>query len=127
VDIALRRSEPVSVEGHPELLSVLLRNLVDNAVRYSTRGSSVNVDVAAVGKGATIHVVDEGPGVALEERARLGERFYRRLGTGQSGSGLGLSIVRRIAEIHSARLRFEEGDNAKGLRAIVEFRNAVAL
>jgi two-component system sensor histidine kinase QseC len=127
VDIELRRAEPVSVEGHPELLSVLLRNLVDNAVRYSARGSSVKVDVAAGGEGATIHVIDEGPGVALAERARLGERFYRSLGTGQTGSGLGLSIVRRIAKIHCARLRFEEGDNAKGLRAIVEFRNAVAL
>jgi two-component system sensor histidine kinase QseC len=126
VDIELRRSQPVSVEGHPELLSVLLRNLVDNAVRYSIRGSSVKVDVVAGGNGATIIVIDEGPGVAPEERARLGERFYRILGTGQTGSGLGLSIVRRIADIHSARLRFEEGDNAKGLRVIVEFRNAVA-
>ena len=120
VDIELRRSEPVSVEGHRELLSVLLRNLVDNAVRYSPRGSSVKVDVVAGEEGTTISVSDEGPGVAPEERARLGQRFYRILGTGQSGSGLGLSIVRRIAEIHSARLRFGVGEDGTGLRVFVE-------
>ncbi len=124
VDIELRRFEPVSVEGHRELLSVLLRNLVDNAVRYSPRGRSVNVEVLSSGEGATISVTDEGPGVAPEERTRLGQRFYRVLGTGQSGSGLGLSIARRVAEMHSARLRFEEGGNGKGLRVVVEFHSA---
>jgi signal transduction histidine kinase len=103
---------------------VLLRNLVDNAVRYSPHGTSVNVDVLSRSEGATISVTDEGPGVALDERARLGQRFYRVLGSGQTGSGLGLSIVRRIAEMHSARLRFEEGDNRKGLRVVVEFPRA---
>ena len=121
VDIELRRAEPVSVEGHAELLSVLLRNLVDNAVRYSSRGGSVNVDVVASGEGATLSVADEGPGAAPEERARLGQRFYRVLGSGQTGSGLGLSIARRIAEIHTAQLRFEEGDNGKGLRVVIAF------
>jgi two-component system sensor histidine kinase QseC len=84
----------------------------------------VNVDVLSSGEGATISVTDEGPGVAPEERTRLGQRFYRVLGTGQTGSGLGLSIARRIAEMHSARLRFEEGGNGKGLRVIVEFHRA---
>ena len=121
VDIELRRSGTVSVEGQRELLSVLLRNLVDNAVRYSPHGSSVKVDVLSGAEGAAISVTDEGPGVAPDERARLGQRFYRVLGTGQSGSGLGLSIAQRIAEMHCARLRFEEGDNGQGLRVIVEF------
>ena len=103
---------------------MLLRNLVDNAVRYSPHGTSVNVEILARGEGATISVTDEGSGVAPDERARLGQRFYRVLGTGQSGSGLGLSIVRRIAEMHCAPLRFEEGDNGKGLRVMVEFRSA---
>ena len=121
VDIELRRSNAVGVEGHRDLLSALLRNLVDNAVRYSPQGSGVHIDVVASGEGAAISVTDEGPGVPSDERTRLGQRFYRILGTGQSGSGLGLSIVRRIVEMHCAQLRFEEGDHGKGLRAIVEF------
>lgn len=120
VDIELRLPGHASVKGHRELLSVLLRNLVDNAVRYGPHGSSVHVDIVSSDVGATLSVTDEGPGVAPDERARLGQRFYRVLGTGQSGSGLGLSIVRRIAEMHSAPLRFEEGDG-KGLRVVVEF------
>jgi two-component system sensor histidine kinase QseC len=126
VDIELRRSDRVSIDAQRELLSVLLRNLVDNAVRYSPRGSNVKVDIVAAGKGAAISVTDEGPGVAANERARLGERFYRVLGTGQTGSGLGLSIVRRIAGLHCARLLFEEGDQGKGLRVIVEFPSTAA-
>jgi two-component system, OmpR family, sensor kinase len=126
VEIELRGPGPAPVKGHRELLSVLLRNLVDNAVRYSPHGSSVNVDVVSGDQGATLSVMDEGPGVTPDERARLGQRFYRVLGTGQSGSGLGLSIVRRIAEMHSARLRFEEGDG-KGLRVVVEFPRTAAI
>jgi two-component system sensor histidine kinase QseC len=126
VDIELRRSDPVSIDGQRELLSILLRNLVDNAVRYSPSGSNVKVDIVAARQGAAISVTDEGPGVAAQERARLGERFYRVLGSGQTGSGLGLSIVRQIAGLHSARLLFEEGDKGKGLRVIVEFPSTAA-
>jgi two-component system sensor histidine kinase QseC len=110
------------MEGHPDLLFVLLRNLVDNAIRYSPRGSSVQVHIAHTDDTASVAVSDEGPGIAPNERERIGRRFYRVLGTGESGSGLGLSIVRRIAEIHLAELRFEQGETGKGLRVIVEFR-----
>ena len=92
-----------------------------SAARYSPVGGSVCVDVAQAGNGARIRVTDEGPGIAPEEREKIGQRFYRILGTGQSGSGLGLSIVRRIVEMHAAQLRFEEGENRRGLRGVVEF------
>jgi two-component system sensor histidine kinase QseC len=122
VELELHGSQPVSMEGHPDLLFVLLRNLVDNAIRYSPRGSSVQVHIAHTDDTASVAVSDEGPGIAPNERERIGRRFYRVLGTGESGSGLGLSIVRRIAEIHLAELRFEQGETGKGLRVIVEFR-----
>lgn len=121
IEIELHGALPVSMDGHPDLLSVLLRNLVDNAIRYSPQGSRVTVTAARAADGATIAVTDEGPGIVPDERARVGERFYRVLGTGQSGSGLGLSIVRRIAEIHCAQLRFQQGENGKGLRVVVHF------
>jgi two-component system sensor histidine kinase QseC len=105
------------IEGHPELIAVLLRNLVDNAVRYGPAGGSVRVEL----RGASLSVIDQGPGIPPQERARVGERFYRLPGTEPSGSGLGLSIVERIAAIHGARVALEEGANGKGLRVTVAF------
>lgn len=129
VDIRLRGPASLFVDGYPDLLSVLLRNLVDNAVRYSPRGTTVSVDIERAPERARVVVSDEGPGIAPDERSRIGQRFYRVVGTGETGSGLGLSIVRRIAEIHGAQLRFEEGENAKGLRVVIDIpgRPTVAL
>ena len=115
VELAAPASAPV--QGHGGLLEVLLRNLVDNAVRYSPDGTTVRVQVGE----AALSVTDEGPGVASADRERLGQRFFRVLGSGQSGSGLGLSIVRRIAEIHGARLAFAEAPGGRGLRVSVGF------
>lgn len=121
IDIELQAADAARVSGHPELIAVLARNLIDNAVRYSPRGTTVRVDVAATKDCVRLAVTDEGPGVAPGERAKLGERFHRILGSGESGSGLGLSIVRRIAELHAARLEFANGDAGRGLRVSVEF------
>jgi two-component system, OmpR family, sensor kinase len=124
VEIELTDAQPVSVGGYPDLVCVLLRNLVDNAVRYSPPGASVRVDVARVGDRVRLSVTDQGPGIPPEARTRVGQRFYRVLGTGQTGSGLGLSIVRRIAEIHAAALAFDEPEKGKGLRVTVTFPGA---
>jgi len=122
VDIELAAGEGVSIMGHPELIAILLRNLVDNAVRYSPAGATVRVAVAPGVDGARVSVTDEGRGIAPEQRAKLGQRFYRIVGSGESGSGLGLSIVRRIAEIHAAKLAFDEPENGRGLRVTVAFQ-----
>ncbi|HWH42578.1 MAG TPA: ATP-binding protein [Usitatibacter sp.] len=120
VEVELIAPAAVGADGHADLLSILLRNLVDNAVRYSPGGGRVRVEIARIAAAARLTVSDQGRGIGPEDRARIGQRFYRVLGTGQTGSGLGLSIVQRIAEIHGARLRFEDGDHGKGLRVIVE-------
>jgi two-component system sensor histidine kinase QseC len=73
-----------------------VRNLLDNAVRYSPRGSVVNVTLDA----RSFTVRDNGPGIAPDALARIGERFYRPPGQTETGSGLGLSIVKRIAALH---------------------------
>lgn len=122
VEIELAEGGAVRTEGYPDLLSVLLRNLVDNSIRYCPGGGTVRVEVAGAGDTASISVTDNGPGIAPEERAKVGQRFYRILGTEESGSGLGLSIVRRIAEIHRAAVTLEEGPGGKGLRVTVVFQ-----
>jgi len=98
------------VQGDPDLLEVALRNLIDNAIRYSPAGREVAVAVRNDGEGRILCVQDNGPGVAVDELPRLLERFYRGSSTTAEGSGLGLTIVGRIAELHGARLELANRD-----------------
>lgn len=120
VDAALDAS-PAQIVGDPALVAILLRNLLDNAIRHGPAGTTVEVGVQAVAGGAELVVTDQGPGVPPEERDRLGERFHRVLGTGETGSGLGLSIVRRIAELHHAQVAFGAAPSGRGFAARVRF------
>jgi signal transduction histidine kinase len=122
IDISLEEGPPAEIQGHAALLSVLLRNLVDNAVRYTPPGGKVRVAVASSADSAILEVQDNGPGVPPAEIGRLGERFHRLAPPGESGSGLGLSIVLRIAELHGARVRFGAGLEGRGLGVTVELR-----
>ena len=124
VEIELDAPAPLEVSGTPDLLRVLMRNLIDNAVRYSPPHSVVTVSVRTGAR--TLTVQDQGPGVPADERANLGQRFHRVLGTGESGSGLGLSIVKRIADLHDARVEFGDAEGGTGLRVTVAFPAAAA-
>jgi len=95
--VAARAQESCVIDGDQALLAVLVRNLVDNAIRYSPRGARIRIAVAKEDGCTRLHVEDGGPGMSEEQLARLGERFFRVLGSDQVGSGLGWSIVRRIA------------------------------
>jgi two-component system, OmpR family, sensor kinase len=126
IDLGLSGAEPLSVSGDPEALRTLLRNLVDNAVRYSEDGGRVDVAIeaapgAAGAARARLTVTDSGPGIPPAERARVFDRFYRRAGTTPPGSGLGLAIVKAIAEAHGAELALEDGPHGRGLRVSVTF------
>lgn len=121
IDVGLEAGGGVTVAGDPVLLGILLRNLVDNAVRYNSAGGAVSVAVEQRDAGAVLVVEDNGPGIPAAERGRVTERFYRVLGSGEEGSGLGLSIVQRIAELHGAVLRLGEGRDGRGLRVEVVF------
>jgi two-component system sensor histidine kinase QseC len=121
VEAGLATGEAAQVAGDPVLLGVLLRNLLDNAVRYTPAGGEVDVSLRRTGGGVSLAVVDTGPGIPEAERSRVFDRFHRVLGTGEEGSGLGLSIVRRIADLHRARVALAAGPGGRGLRVEVLF------
>ncbi|CAB1369981.1 ATP-binding protein [Denitratisoma oestradiolicum] len=121
VELALEEGAPLAVRGEPVLLSVLLRNLLDNAVRYSPVGSRVRVRMDDAGDAACLSIEDQGPGIPAAERAHVLDRFYRIAGSRESGSGLGLSIVARIAQLHKARLELDDSSVGRGLRVSVHF------
>jgi two-component system, OmpR family, sensor histidine kinase QseC len=108
-------TEPCSVAGNETLLAVLVRNLVDNAVRYSPPSARVKVAVRQQAGQVVLSVEDSGPGLAEADRQRLGERFFRVVGSLDSGSGLGWSIVRRIAAVHRMGLEVERSVALGGL------------
>lgn len=121
IDIQLEEGVSVAVPCESALVGILMRNLIDNAVRYSPSGGEVRVAVAETAAGAEFTVVDQGPGIAPEQRALVWERFYRVLGSGEAGSGLGLSIVKRIADLHGAKAALSEGAGGKGVRVSIVF------
>lgn len=97
------QAEPV-IQGHPLLLSLLVRNLLDNAIRYTPAGSDVDLWLEA----NSLRIEDNGTGVSEADLQRLGERFWRPAGQEKSGSGLGLSIVRNIAHLHDMQIAFNQ-------------------
>lgn len=108
------------VQGNRSLLQVLVRNLVENAIRYTPAGGRIDIEIA----GSSIAVCDSGPGIPAEERERVLGRFYRvadQAREAPSGAGLGLSIVHRIAELHGATLNLKTGPQGQGLQVLVCF------
>jgi signal transduction histidine kinase len=120
VELVLEVAASPTVLGDADALRILVRNLVDNAVRYSPSGGKVEARVFTQDRAAALEVDDAGPGIPVEERDRAFDRFYRRSGSAQGGSGLGLAIVKAIAERHGARVTLGEAP-AGGLRATVMF------
>ncbi|KFB68621.1 ATP-binding protein [Candidatus Accumulibacter vicinus] len=98
---------PLLVQGDGELLEIVLRNLLDNALRYTPPGTTVTLFVRRQNGDILLAVADDGPGVSQEDLPRLVERFYRGREVSAEGSGLGLAIVQRIAELHLARFEVE--------------------
>ena len=126
VDFGLEVPEDeVMVVGHEGLLSELLGNLVDNALRYGRTGGAVTVSVSRMPDGSPLLMVeDDGPGVPAELRARVFERFFRIEGSAGEGCGLGLAIVSEIAQLHGAEARFLVPGNGVGAHVAVIFAGA---
>jgi len=108
---------PLPLMGNEHLLTVLLRNLLDNAVRYSPAGTSVTLRFSQ----DAVEVDNAGPPLDGEQLLRLGERFYRPDGQEEGGSGLGISIARRIAALHGLELQFGTTGEGEGVRVRLSF------
>ncbi|CAB3780261.1 Sensor protein QseC [Paraburkholderia ultramafica] len=109
------------INAEPVLIGILLDNLLDNAIKYGRTGGSIEVAVKHADDRVQVTVRDDGPGVAADDLARLTNRFFRATGNQATGSGLGLSIVARIAEHFGARLRLGAGIGERGLAVEVSF------
>jgi two-component system sensor histidine kinase QseC len=121
ITLELDTSGEIAIHGHADLLRVLLRNLLDNALRYTPAGEKVGVGVTVHGSSVRLTVSDSGPGIPPAERANVMRRFHRLAGQETEGSGLGLSIVARIAELHHASVVLADGMGASGLSVQVSF------
>ncbi|MFZ3084719.1 ATP-binding protein [Rhodoferax ferrireducens] len=121
IDLGLAQADPGIVMGHEEALRILMRNLLDNAIKYTPVGGTVNLAIRGKDGQTLLTVDDSGPGIAAEDRQRVLDRFYRVAGTEGSGSGLGLAIVKTIADLHQATLSIDRSESLGGLRATVTF------
>jgi two-component system OmpR family sensor kinase/two-component system sensor histidine kinase QseC len=125
-ELSLRAPTAVNVRADAAALRILVRNLADNAVRYTPPGGRVELGVRAQGGSAELTCDDSGPGIPAAERERVFDRFYRRAAASEEesgGSGLGLAIVRAIAERHGARVTLEDSPIG-GLRVRVVMGSA---
>jgi len=114
-------ADSCTVVGNVDELGILIGNLVDNAVRYTPPGGRVAVRCQRVGATAHLQVLDDGPGVADADRERIFDRFYRVTGSNERGSGIGLSLVARIAQSHGATIATGTGLDGRGFGVTLIF------
>lgn len=120
IEIELAAKQPHCIlVGNATGIYALVRNLVDNAVRYTPAGGAVKVQINDEGSYAVIRVIDNGPGIPTELRSRVFERFYRVLGTNVQGSGLGLAIVQQIVHLHNGEVTLRVPEHGSGLEVEV--------
>jgi two-component system sensor histidine kinase QseC len=118
-EVAVLTDVPCPVAANELLLGVLVRNLLDNALRYSPDGARVELAFGSDAEGVFLQVQDSGPGMSEEAISRLGERFFRVLGNDQPGSGLGWSIVRRLLDVFGASVQIGRAQQLGGLSVTV--------
>ena len=125
LDLGLTHADEGLVDGHAEALRILIRNLLDNAVKYTPAGGTVDAEVRLADGGAVLVVEDSGPGIAEGDRERALHRFHRIAGADAPGSvvgsGLGLAIVKSITDLHGAALILGRSERLGGLKVTVRF------
>ncbi len=125
IDIELLCPEtPLSILGDKIGLGILMRNLIANAIIYTPEDGQVHVVLSELKSKIILQVIDSGPGIPKELHTRIFDRFYRQLGNKAEGSGLGLSIVKKIVELHQARIEPKTPKSGIGLEMCVTFNKA---
>ena len=126
IDLGMEHCSDTIMKGIESALMTLARNIIENAVNYTRQGGEVNVSVMQQDEEVVLLVCDNGPGIDPQQRERVFERFYRDVNQASTvqGSGLGLSIVKRIADIHHAQIVLDEPDEGDGLIFKVVFPRA---
>jgi two-component system OmpR family sensor kinase len=114
IDIGVEGTQDAQVLVSELDLVAVVKNLVDNAIRYTPKGGKVDLSVYVQGGCARLQIMDSGPGIAVDERQRVFDPFYRTLGSDQVGSGLGLSIVKTIADRIGAEIKLSPSDTVNG-------------
>ena len=124
IDVGVVGHQNVHVQVSEGDLQTLVKNLVDNAIRYTPRGGQINLSAERHGRDVMVQVTDTGPGIAPQERERVFDAFYRVLGREEVGSCLGLSIVKTIADRLGAKISLAYADESarSGLQVVVMFR-----
>lgn len=122
IEIALDcKQKKLSIQGNYTALSLMIRNLVDNAIRYTPEGGIVTIKVREDSEHVILSVIDNGPGIPEKLHSRVFERFFRVLGNKSPGSGLGLAIVSQIASLHLATIKLETPPSGQGLQITIHF------
>jgi two-component system OmpR family sensor kinase len=121
IDLGFQLVEPLTVRGEPVMLAMMVRNLLDNALRFTPRAGSVDIGVYREEEAAVLQVEDTGPGIAPCDLERIFEPFFRGSRPEGDGSGLGLSIVKRVVESLGGSIALENicGPGRSGLRVTV--------
>lgn len=115
---------PCLLQGQAEALAVMLRNLLDNAIRYTPQGGRIDVSIQDNGPHWLLVIEDNGPGIPEALRQRVWERFFRPPGLDEPGSGLGLSIVRQVLDLHRGTASLATGADGRGLRVEIRLPRA---
>jgi len=98
IDLGFQLIEPIATKGEPVMVATMIRNLVDNAVRFTPQGGHVDVGLYREGNEAVVQIEDTGPGIPSGDIDRIFEPFFRGSRPAEDGTGLGLSIVKRIVD-----------------------------
>ncbi len=125
IDLGLEQQGRILIDAETSAVHVLLRNAVDNALRYTPEGGEVTIRIGSRGEEAVLEVIDNGPGILKEERERVFDAFYRVPGSPDGGSGLGLAIARNAADRLGGTVTLEERTDGAGLVFVYRQRMAV--